>query len=119
MRVRLHPIVIVLFVIIACGGTSAWRAPGAPKTPPDEQFLVGVEAGDLVYIWHCYEGSRVLITQSGSCFGTREPVVERGSCSAPLPGEKRFEGYDRDAGARSLADSFRWPDSGAPSAPRP
>lgn len=112
MRTSLHPAVVLVLTILACGGTRPWNAPGAPKAPPDEQFRTGVEAGEHVYIWHCHEGARVMVTQFGSaCFGTREPVVERGACGAPLPGEKRFEGYDRDAGAKALPDTYKWPGS--------
>ena len=102
---------VFLFVLVACGG-AAWDVANAPKTPPDEQFRTGVEAGEDVYLWHCYEGHRVMVSQFGSaCFGSRKPVVERGPCGAPLPGEQRFGAYEREAGAERLPDSQRWPGS--------
>ena len=101
--------VFVVLALIACGGTLPWKAPGAPQAPPDEQFGTGVEAGENVYIWHCHNGSRIVLTQAGSCFGTREPVIARGVCGAPLPDEQRLH----EQKSRTLSDSFKWPEGDA------
>jgi hypothetical protein len=100
---------VLLVVLFACGG-DPWGAKEAPNVPPDEQFRTGVEAGEDVYVWNCYQGSRIVVSQFGSaCFGTRAPVLERGPCGARLPGEARFDGFYRDAGAERLPPPQRWP----------
>jgi hypothetical protein len=103
---RISRFVWLLLLVIACGGR-AWNVAGAPTKPPDEQFRTGVEAGDDVYIWHCYENNRVVVHQFGSaCFGTRSPVIDRGPCGAPLSVESNYT-----YGRHGLPDDFRWPGS--------
>ncbi len=118
---RLRLPVIFALVTVACGG-APWAAPGVPKRPPDEQFGTGAEAGEDVYIWNCHEGARVMVSQWGSaCYGTRAPVVERGPCGTPLPGEKRFES-DRPKDRAPSPPTQNWPGTvpASPSAsPRP
>jgi hypothetical protein len=106
---RLAGLVVALLAAFACGG-SPWSVKGAPGVPPDEQFRTGVEAGEDVYIWHCYRGSRVVVHQFGSaCFGTRAPQMDEGPCGAPLPVEANYQPYERDGGAQSMPDDMRWP----------
>lgn len=103
--VRISPFVISVLLLIACGG-SPWKAAGAPTTPPDEQYRTGVEAGEDVYVWHCYQNQRVVVHQFGSaCFGTRAPQVDRGPCGAPLPVESTM-GAEH---GHEIPDSFKWP----------
>jgi hypothetical protein len=109
---RLRLLVIFALVNVACAG-APWAAPGVPSRPPDEQFGTGAEAGEDVYIWHCHEGERVMVSQWGSaCYGTRAPVVERGACGKPLPGERRFESEFPKDGARGRP-SQSWPGTDA------
>lgn len=109
---RRYPVIFFL-VLVACGG-APWSAPGAPKAPPDEQFRTGVEAGEDVYVWSCYQNERVMVSQFSGCFGSRAPVLERGPCGKALPSESRF-GEPRQGGTRGRAvpESQRWPGSDA------
>jgi hypothetical protein len=105
---RVPPVVIVVVGMLACG-RSAWDMKGAPTSPPDEQFRTGVEVGYDAWLWHCYEGHRVLVTQSSSaCFGAARPRMEAGPCGAPLPGEASFPAPDR---RDHVPDGYRWPGS--------
>lgn len=108
------PIVLVILALVACSG-APWTVADAPRVPPDEQFRTGVEAGHDVYIWNCYEGKRVMITQFGSaCFGTRAPQIERGPCGTPLPGEAHFPAdHYREAGAAGMPAAQHWPSTDA------
>ena len=116
MRVRVPPIVLLVLGTIACGG-SPWAAKDAPKTPPDEQFRTGVEVGYDAWIWHCYEGQRIVITQSGSAgFGTSAPRRSTGPCGAPLASERGFS--KENEGRQEIPDSYRWPGS-RPAPPKP
>jgi hypothetical protein len=81
-------------------------------SPPDEQFQTGEE----VYVWHRYQGSRVLVRQSSSaCFGAGPAHLYKGPCGAELPEEAPYAAR-RDAGAPDyMPESLRWPGSvGAP-----
>ena len=112
--IRIHPLVLLSLGLIACG-RSPWAAPDAPKVPPDEQFRTGVEVGYDAWVWHCYAGKRVVITQSGSaCFGTSAPRRSSGPCGAPLDAEQRFP---KEGDRHDVPDGYRWPGS-APAAPR-
>jgi hypothetical protein len=112
MRTRLGAVplpVLAILLALSCGG-SPWSVSGAPKSPPDEQFRTGVEVGEDVYVWHCYEGKRVVVTQTSSaCFGARSPELASGACGAPLTSEARYNDAQRKAG---VPDSMRWPGSG-------
>lgn len=91
--------------MLACGG-NPWSVAGAPDVPPDAEFRTGVEAGEDVFIWECYKGSRVVVRQFGSaCFGTRAPVLDKGPCGAPLAIEGSYAGVHHD----NIPDSRRWP----------
>ena len=105
---RPHLILLLLLLLVACHD-KPWTAEDSPKSPPDEQFRTGVEAGADVWIWHCYEGERVVITQAGSAFfGTWEPVTHRGPCGAPLANESSFPPQNqRD----EIPEGYRWPGS--------
>jgi hypothetical protein len=107
--------VLVTLGMLACGG-SPWKSKDAPKTAPDEQFRTGVEVGYDAWIWSCYEGHRVVITQSGSaCFGTGSPRMTKGPCGAPLAVEADFP----EPGHRhEIPDGYRWPGS-KPAEPPP
>jgi hypothetical protein len=110
---RIPRVVVVVVGMLACGG-SAWDMKGAPKSPPDEQFRTGVEVGYDAWLWHCYEGHRVLVTQSGSaCFGTGRPQMQSGPCGASLAGESAFPEPIR---RHEIPDGYRWPGS-KPDAP--
>jgi hypothetical protein len=104
VRRPVSPIVVVLLLVIACGGTLPWKMPSVPEQQPDEQYRTGVEAGEHVYLWNCHNNERILVTQVGSCFGTREPVVERGPCGQPLQGEARFKDVHRN----DLPVTWKW-----------
>ena len=114
-RIRVHPLVLLTLGLLACS-RHPWTAADAPKAPPDEQFRTGVEVGYDAWIWHCYEGKRVVITQSGSaCFGTSAPRTSRGPCGAPLETEKDVPD---ERSRHAVPDGYRWPGS-PPEAPRP
>jgi hypothetical protein len=99
--------VLVLVVLFACGG-NPWRVKDAPNVPPDEQFRTGTEAGEDVYVWQCYEGSRIVVSQWGSaCYGSRAPIMEKGACGAPLPVESKYPSEVR----KELLPPQRWPGS--------
>lgn len=100
--------VLGLLLLIACG-SDAWKANGAPKTSPDVQFRTGVEVGYDAWLWNCYEGERVLVTQSGSaCFGTSAPRVVRGPCGKPLPEEAQLAPPES---RHEIPEGSRWPNS--------
>lgn len=92
--------------VVACSN-DPWKAKDAPKVPPDEQFRTGVEVGYDAWIWHCYEGHRIVITQSGSAFfGASAPKTNRGACGAPLAVESDFPEH-----RGQIPDGYRWPGS--------
>jgi hypothetical protein len=108
-----RPPLFVLFVLgaIACSG-APWKVANAPTSPPDEQFQTGVEVGEEVYVWHCYQGSRVLVRQSSSaCFGAGPTELYKGACGTVLPEETPYAAR-RDAGGPGwMPESLRWPGS--------
>jgi hypothetical protein len=108
-----RPPVLVLFVLgaMACSG-SPWKVANAPTSPPDMQFQTGVEVGEEVYVWNCYQGSRVLVRQSSSaCFGAGPTQLYKGACGAPLPEEASYaERYDAGGGGW-MPEDLRWPGS--------
>jgi hypothetical protein len=111
MRVRIPGVVLFVLGAIACG-RAAWTIPGAPRTAPDEQFRTGVESGYDAWVWHCYEGHRVVVTQASSaCFGTRDAEMAKGPCGAPLAEESTFPPAER---RDAIPDSLRWPGSKPP-----
>ena len=100
--------VIPFLALVACHDPP-WESPDAPKAPPDEQFRTGVEVGYDAWIWHCYEGQRVVITQAGSAyFGPSVPKTAKGPCGTPLPAESDFPPpQQRD----EIPPGYRWPGS--------
>lgn len=99
----------LLLALVAACGPSAWSAKDTPKKSPDVQFRTGVEVGYDAWLWHCYEGQRVLVTQSGSaCFGTSKPRIERGLCGTPLPAEAHLDPPER---RHEIPEGSRWPNS--------
>lgn len=66
---------------IGCSGEAPSKVSGAPTTPPDEQFRLGVEAGDDVLVWRCTQGQHVVMHRSTSAFfGAGRWVIERSAC---------------------------------------
>lgn len=103
----LLPLPCVL-VLLACGD-KPWSRKDAPSIPPDEQFRTGHEAGYDAWIWHCYAGQRIVITQSSSALlGASAPRTTRGPCGAPLALEAGFPPPRR---RYPVPPSVRWPGS--------
>lgn len=101
-------IAIAMLGVAACSN-EPWKASDAPKVPPDEQFRTGHEVGYDAWIWHCYEGKRVVITQAGSALlGTSRAKTSRGPCGTPLPTEADFPPPERRG---EIPDGVRWPGS--------
>lgn len=96
-----------LSLLLACGG-DPWKRKDAPKVPPDEQYRTGTEVGSDYWIWHCYEGHRVMIAQSSSAFfGASGQRLERGPCDVPFPEEAEA----KRRGRSGMYGSMRWPGS--------
>lgn len=96
-----------LSLLLACGA-DPWKRKDAPKVPPDEQYRTGTEVGGDYWIWHCYEGHRVMISQSSSAFfGASGQRLERGPCDVPFPEEERA----KQRGRSGMYGSMRWPGS--------
>jgi hypothetical protein len=101
-------VAVVVAVVVACGPT-AWKTKDAPKTSPDVQFRTGHEVGYDAWLWYCYQGQRVLITQSSSaCFGASTPRAQRGPCGTPLAGEASLDPPER---RYEIPEGYRWPNS--------
>jgi hypothetical protein len=110
VRIRVSFYLAIILAMLACSG-KAWDVKGAPSTPPDEQFRTGVEVGYDAYVWHCYMGERIVVTQrSSACFGTSKPVLHKGPCGAPLAAESSFPAAD-GGGRDDIPGSYRWPGS--------
>ena len=81
---RLPALALALGATLSCGA-AALDMNGRPPGPPDETIRTGYEAGEDYYVWHCYEGSRVIIHQHTSFFSRSSPVMERRPCSDTFP----------------------------------
>jgi hypothetical protein len=102
--VRAHGFSFLL--LIACHD-DPWTSQDAPKVRPDEEFRTGTEAGFDVWIWHCYEGQRIVIMQHGSAFfGAGRPQTTTGPCGAPLSVESKFPPSERQ---NEIPEGYRWP----------
>ncbi len=99
-------------VMLACGVPYAWDMSDAPKALPDEQYRTGTEVGSYLWVWHCYENERVVITQYSSAMcGAKRPQIEKGPCGGKLPSEVASARYH----PHRISDGMRWP--GTPPAP--
>ncbi|MBX3232847.1 MAG: hypothetical protein KIT84_42505 [Labilithrix sp.] len=97
--------------LLACSFQKPWDVKDAPKSPPDLQYRTGVEVGHDVYVWRCYEGKRVVVSQGGSAFcGASAPRLSTSACG-PGPEDEVAER------AHDVPESLRWPGS-PPPAPR-
>ena len=104
-------VVGVTLAMLACGVPYAWDMKGAPKRPPDEQYRTGTEVGDDLWVWHCYENERIVITQYSSAMcGAKAPRLERGPCGEPLA----VEVANARRHPHPIPAGMRWPGSPPP-----
>jgi len=110
MRTPARSLLALGLIMLGCS-SKAWEVKGAPSAPPDEQFRTGVEAGYDAYVWYCYKGERIVVTQSSSALlGATKPQLHRGPCGAPLSVEADFPAVD--GGRRGdIPGPYRWPGS--------
>lgn len=100
-------------LLVACTSKRPWDVAGAPTVPPDLQYRTGVEVGSDEYVWYCYRGERVVVSQSSSAFCGASPprLLKQGACG------RRPEDDEADRSS-DVPDGLRWPGS-PPPAPRP
>ena len=72
---------------LAACGTRPWvKYPCA--TPPDQSCQTGVEAGDVIYIWKCLNGTHIVVVQSTTVFSGSDPIREVAACGQRTPYEE-------------------------------
>ncbi len=111
----------VSVLVFACADRP-WALAGVPDVPPDEQFRLGVETFDNVYVWNCFHGKRVRIAQpGGACVGSTKAVMEESACGEMTRRERLDavdSGSEQSVSKERLPSSAQWPGSTGGATPK-
>ena len=96
---------LVLLAVSACC-PAPWSVAGAPNVRPDAQYREPSSThGNDVYLWTCFEGHHVVVSQYSAEMSCQAPKLERFDCGTLSPLELATPEGSRVA----VPKSQQWP----------
>jgi hypothetical protein len=74
---------------------TSMHVPGAPAVPPDEQYQTGSTHGYDVFVWRCFAGRHVVVSQFSAEMTCGFAHLESSACGTLSEVEKQSAGEPR------------------------